>query len=164
MKILKNKHVLTATLIAPVLAVLAYLAVNALVGETPHAAEEGKSYQLVEKPNCRYNSGSCGLKNGDFELKLSTEELNDDRIRLLLESVVPLEGVKVALVEDETEEKQPVDMRPEGAEGLLWSLILPRPDPERNRLLLVASANRSLYFGDAATKFTLRKESNSSKN
>ena len=157
MNIFKNKHVLTASLIAPVLAVLAYFAVNALVGESPHAAEEGQSYQLVEKPNCRYNSGNCGLKNGDFELVLSTEKLSEDRIRLLLESVVPLEGVKVSLIENAADEKQPVDMRPTGNDGLVWSIDLARPDPERNRLLLVASANRSLYYGDAAMKFTAPK-------
>jgi len=157
LNIFKNKHVLTASLIAPVLAVLAYFAVNALVGETPHAAEEGQSYQLVEKPNCRYNSGNCGLKNGDFELVLSTEKLSDDRLRLLLESVVPLEGVKVALIEKDADEKQPVDMRPAGNDGLVWSIDLARPDPERHRLLLVASANRSLYYGDAAMKFTAPK-------
>jgi len=157
LNILKNKHVLTASLVAPVLAVLAYFAVSALVGETPHAAEEGQSYQLVEKPNCRYNSGSCGLKNSDFELVLSTEKLSGDRIRLLLKSVFPLEGVKVALIENDAGEKQPVDMRPTGNDGLVWSIDLARPDPERHRLLLVASANRSLYYGDAAMKFTAPK-------
>ena len=159
MNILKNKHVLTASLIAPVLAVIAYFAVNALVGETPHAAEERQSYQLVEKPNCRYNSGHCGLKNGDFELTLSTEKLSGDQIRLLLESVVPLEGVKVALIENDVDEKQPVDMQPIGNDGQAWSIELARPDPERHRLLLVASANRSLYYGDAAMKFTAPKTS-----
>ena len=111
----------------------------------------------MEKPNCRYNSGNCGLKNGDFELALSTEKLSGDRIRLLLESVVPLEGVKVSLIENAADEKQPVDMRPTGNDGLVWSIDLARPDPERNRLLLVASANRSLYYGDAAMKFTAPK-------
>ena len=120
MNIFKNKHVLTATLIAPVLALLAYFAVNALVGETPHAAEEGKSYQLVEKPNCRYNSGNCGLKNGDFELSLSTEDLSGVRISLLLKSVFRLEGVKVALVEIETEENQTVGLRAVSTDGVSW--------------------------------------------
>ena len=58
MKFLKNKHLLTASLVAPILALMSYFAIDALVGETPHAAEEGQSYQLVEKQNCRYNSGS----------------------------------------------------------------------------------------------------------
>ena len=40
--------------------------------------------------------------------------------------------------------------------GLLWSLEMAHPDPEYNRLHLVASANKSLCFGDVAMKFTLR--------
>ena len=152
---MKNKHMVTAAIVAPILALIAYFSVNALVGESPHAAEEGQSYQLVEMPSCRYGSGHCGLKNGDFELNLSTESLDDGRMLLMLESEFPLDGVKVALVEDEADEKQPVDMRVIGVDGLRWSLEITRPDPERNRLHLVASANGSLYFGDAAMKFTL---------
>jgi len=153
---MQNKHMVTAAIVAPVLALIGYFGVNALVGESPHAAEEGQSYQLVEMPSCRYGSGHCGLKNSDFELNLSTESLDGGRMLLMLESEFPLDGVKVALVEDEADVKQPVDMQAMGADGLRWSLEIARPDPERNRLHLVASANGSLYFGDAAMKFTLQ--------
>jgi len=134
---------------------MGYFAVTVFMGESPHAAVEGQSYQLVEKPNCRYNSGNCGLKNGDFELKLGVDWLEDDRMVLMLNSVFPLNGVKVALVENEADDTLPVDMRPLGDDGLAWSLNMARPDPERDRLRLVASANSSLYFGDVAMKFTL---------
>jgi len=153
---MKNKHMVTAAIVAPVLALIAYFGVDALVGESPHAAEEGQSYPLVEMPNCRYSSGRCGLKNGAFRLNFSTEWLADDRLLLLLESEFPLDGVKVALVDHEANEQQPVNMRALGEDGLGWSLEIARPDPERNRLHLVASANGSLYFGDAAMKFTLQ--------
>lgn len=156
MSMFKNKHLVTAAIVAPVLALIGYFGINALVGESPHAAEEGQSYQLVETPSCRYSSGRCSLKNGDFELNLSTESLDGDRLLLLLKSEFPLDGVKVALIEHETDEKQPVDMQAAGEQGLDWSLEIARPDPERNRLRLVASANRALYFGDAAMKFTLQ--------
>ena len=156
MSIFKSKHVVTASIVAPVLALIGYFGINALVGESPQAAEEGQSYQLVEMPSCRYSSGHCTLKNSDFELNLSTESLDGDRLLLLLKSEFPLDGVKVALVKDEANEKLPVDMRPMGKDGLVWSLEIARPDPERSRLRLVASANRSLYFGDAAMKFTLQ--------
>ena len=151
----KNNHLLIAMLMAPVLALFAYYGVNALVGETPHAAEAGQSYQLVEKPNCRHSGGICGLKNGDFELTLSFEWLDNGRMLLKLESVHLLDGVLVALVENDAGEKSPVDMRPLGDDGLSWSLDLAHPDPERHRLYLVASANQALYFGDVAMKFTV---------
>ena len=153
MNILKNKHMVIAMVMAPVLALVSYYAVNAMVSETPHAAEAGQSYQLAEKPNCRRGGGHCSLKNGDFELELSLEWFGDDRMLLKLGSVHPLDGVLVALVENEAGDKRPVEMRPLGDDGLLWSLDLARPDPERHRLHLVASSSQSLYFGDAAMKF-----------
>ena len=150
-----NKHIIIATLMAPVLALIAYFGVNALVGEKPHVAEAGQSYVLVEKPNCRHSGGICGLKNGDFELTLSFEWLDNGRMLLELESVHALDGVLVALVESEASENPPVDMRPVGNDGLTWSLDIAHPDPDNHRLRLVASANNVLYFGDIAMKFTV---------
>lgn len=156
MSIFKNKHLLTASLVAPVLALVGYFGINALVGEKPHAAEEGQSYQLVEMPNCRYDSGFCGLKNGDFELKISPEWLGDNQLLLVLVSKIPVDGVKLALVENSGSETQPVDMKPGSDDGLSWSLEVVSNDPESNRLRLVASAGGSLYFGDVALKFTTK--------
>ena len=144
-----------AMLMAPVLAIIAYYGVNILVGEKPHAAEAGQSYVLVEKPNCRHHGGTCGLKNGDFELTLSFEWLDNGRMLLALESAHVLDGVLIALVEDEASENPPVDMRPLGNDGLTWSLDIEHPDPERHRLRLVASANQALYLGDVAMKFII---------
>ena len=150
----KNKHVVVATLAAPVLGIVSYFGVGAIFGEKPEPAEAGQSYQLVEKPNCRYNSGQCGLKNVDFELTLSFERLGSDRLLLKLFSENPLDGVKLAVVENSTDEEQPLDMRPSGDDGLNWSIEIPLPDPERDRLHLVALTMQTLYFGDVATKFT----------
>ena len=58
MSFFKNRHLVIATLMAPVLALISYYAVNALVSETPHAAKAGQSYQLAEKPNCRRGGGN----------------------------------------------------------------------------------------------------------
>jgi len=150
-----NKHLTVAMLMAPILALMAYFGVNFMLGEEPQAAEAGNSYVLVEKPNCRYDSGACGLKNADFELALSYEWIGVDRMLLKLASVHPLEGVLVALVELETEEEHPVEMLPAGPDGLSWSLEMARPDPKNHRLHLVASAAGAFYLGDVATRFTL---------
>ena len=48
-------------------------------------------------------------------------------------------------------------MRRMDDEGLVWSLEMARPDAEFNRLYIVASSSRSLWFGDAALKFILPK-------
>ena len=79
MSTFKNKHLVVAMLVAPILAILAWYAIDVLVGEKPRPAEEGQSYPLAEKPNCRYGSGACGLKNADFELQLSTRPMGPDR-------------------------------------------------------------------------------------
>jgi hypothetical protein len=155
MSVFKSKHVVIAMLVAPVLAILGYFALDTLVGEKPKPAMEGQSYPLAEKPNCRYASGRCELKNGDFELQLGARALGGDRVTLTLRSVVPLEGVMVALVESTDGDAPPVPMEPLGQDGLTWSLNMPRPEAERHRLRLAASSGGAIYYGDAATHFTL---------
>lgn len=152
---LKNKHVMTAMLVAPLLALISYFAIDLWVGEAPHAAREGQSYSLVEKPNCRYDSGACGLKNGDFELLLTPVQGKSGRLVLELESEFPLDGVVIALVDEGTGERLPEEMGPVDDSGLLWSLDLAQPDPENSRLRLVASSRQALWYGDASLKFTL---------
>jgi hypothetical protein len=156
MSIFKNKHMLVATLMAPILGLVAYFGIGALLGEKPHVAESGQSYLLMEKPNCRYASGVCGLKNVDFELTLTYEWLENGDLSLMLKSENPLDGVLLALVENEADENQPVNMQPAGSDGMNWSLTLDHPDPERHRLALVASNNQTLYYGDVALTFTLK--------
>lgn len=158
MKILKNRHMMVAALVAPLLAVMAYYAVDFFVGEKPFAAKAGESYQLVEKPNCRWASGSCGLENGDFELVLVPEWTGAGRMRLALQSEFVLDGVAVARVSDESEDPPPKDMDASDETGKAWSIELENPDPERDRLRIVAASNRSLWYGDVALKFAGSRE------
>jgi hypothetical protein len=154
MSVLKNKHMVIAMLVAPILAVLAYYAMDSLVGEKPMPAEQGQSYPLVEKPNCRYNSGKCGAVNADFELNLVANDRGPDQMELVLESAYALDGVMVSLVRNENDAAPPAAMRSSSGDGRHWSLVLDRPEPETDRLRLVASAQGSLYYGDVATRFT----------
>ncbi len=149
----KNKHILLATLVAPVLGLLTYYAIDAFVGEEPHAAEQGRSYQLAALPNCRRGGGLCGLKNGDFSLDLRTEPFEGDGLLLSLESAFPLQGVVVSLAGDGAGTTEPLDMRAQGDSGQNWVLVVPRPEFGGDRLRLVASANQSLYFGEFSTHF-----------
>jgi hypothetical protein len=164
MSFFKNRHVVVATLMAPLLGLGAYFGMGFIFGERPQPAESGQSYKLVEKPNCRRASGLCGLKNVDFELTIGFERLGIDRLLLKLDSEHPLDGVKLALVQNGIDEGEPRDMQPTGKDGLNWSLDIPTPDPERDRLHLVAASMQTLYFGDVTTKFTSSEPANENTN
>lgn len=151
----KNKHVIIAMIVAPILALFGYFGIGAIFGEKPQPAEAGQVYELIEMPKCRYGSGECGLKNVDFELTLTGEEISGDRYLLNVVSANPLDGIKLALAEGEADDEQPVDMRPVGIDGLKWTMAIKRPDPAHDRLHLVAMAGGTLYYADASTKFTV---------
>ena len=154
MSVLKDKHLIVAMIMAPVLAILSYYGVGYLWGEKPQVAREGESYRLVEKPNCRYHSGRCGLKNADFELEMTVAERDAQEIQLRLESAFPLEGVMMAVTRESEGESGPRPMQQGDREGLVWTLRVDVPDPANDRLQLVASANHSYWYGETSTAFT----------
>ena len=153
MNFLRNRHMLVAALVAPVLALIAYFAVDHFFGEPPHAAIEGQSYPLVEKPNCRWESGSCGLKNNEFELDMSYRLLGNGRVALSLESSHPLDGVLLAVVNDDSGATAPAPMDSARNDGTLWMLEVTVGQPGVQRMQLAASAGGSVYFGDVSTAF-----------
>ena len=157
MSFFKNKHLLTAAIVAPLLALTSYFAIDALVGESPHAAVTGHTYKLIAKPDCRRRGGHCGLKNGEFELNLSIEWQQGDQGKLMLESAFPLDGIKIALETGQSDEEKPFDMVRNDEDGLLWTLETKLPAAE-DQLRLVASADGTLYFGDTAAIFMLADE------
>ena len=133
-----NKHVIIAMIVAPVLAILAWFAVGYLGGEKPHLAVPGATYPLVEKSNCRYESGACDLENEDFQLRLTYLEAVTGP-ELVLSASHPLEGVVLAIVEPGVED-QPDMMRASDGRGLEWRMALAgRPAPAQ-RIRLVARA------------------------
>jgi hypothetical protein len=149
----KNKHVIVSLIVAPILAILSYFAIDAIVAETPHAAEAGERVELVEKPNCRYSSGSCDLKNGEFEMHIQAQWADDVQVLLTLESKFPLDGVIASHVTNQDHNVPPINMRPLDKEGFKWALSIINPNLEIDRLRLAASANQAIYFGDASLAF-----------
>ena len=146
-----NKHVIIAMIVAPILSILAWMAVGAFTGEKAQPAQSGSSYPLVEKSNCRYDSGVCDLENEDFKLSLAFQEGVSGQ-QLVLHASHPLEGVVISVAGPD-DKAQPDAMRAADGQGLEWRKALDaRPGPEQ-RIRLVARAAGTSYFGEAGTLF-----------
>lgn len=147
----KNKHVVIAMIVAPILSILAWYAVGQFTGEQPQLAQAGHSYPLVEKSNCRYDSGACDLENGDFKIRLT---LHDGVAgpEFLLTSTHTLEGVVLAVGATDLELK-PAAMRASDGQGLEWRIVVDTIPSPAERIRIVARAAGSSYFADAATIF-----------
>ncbi|PFG55046.1 hypothetical protein ATG66_1298 [Vibrio sp. ES.051] len=149
----KNKHFILALLIAPVLSLIAYFGADMALSEKPHAAKEGESYKLAGQSNCRYTSGLCDMKNGDFKVKFRSERLTSDSLELSLNAAYPLEGVKVSLVDDPEQTSQPIAMQPADQAGKNWYITLPKPASEESWLRVVIQSEGTLYYGETQTAF-----------
>lgn len=147
----KNKHVIIAMIVAPILSILAWFAVGQLTGEQPQAARPGQSYPLVEQSNCRYSSGACDLENEDFRLRLTLQQ-GVTGPEFLLTASHPLEGAVLALAEAGAE-STPTAMRASDGQGLSWRMVLADVPAPEQRIRLVARAGGSSYFADASTAF-----------
>jgi hypothetical protein len=153
MSILKNRHIVVAVLVAPVLALVAWFGADYLIGERPQAAVVGQSYPLAEMPGCRYAGGACALKNEDFELQIAFRPAAPARVILQVDSAFPLDGIVVALVSSNDAEDEPRTLRRAEPGGQSWTIELPRPRPDRDRLRIAVSAAGVQYFGEVATLF-----------
>ena len=145
---LRNRHVIIALLVTPVLAVLAWIGVGQLAGEKPAPAEPGRAYPLVEQPNCRYASGACDLRNADLELRITLGEGSEPQVTIT--SSHPLERVQLALATGEGSDL-PGDLAP-AAEGRWEGRLRARP-VVGDRLRLVAQGAGAFYYGEVATAF-----------
>ncbi|MFW7523968.1 hypothetical protein ACODM8_07490 [Vibrio ostreicida] len=149
----KNKHFVVALLIAPILSILAYVATDMAVSEPPQVAKEGETYQLVSQSNCRYTSGLCDMKNGDFKIKFRSEKLTATDLELSLHAAYPLQGVKVSLVDQQGDDQLPIDMQPRNPSEQDWHIRLPAPLSSESWLRVAVQSQGTLYYGQTQTTF-----------
>lgn len=154
----KNKHVVVALIVAPILAVLAWFAVGALVGEKAQVAEPGAAYPLVARSNCRWASGECELVNNDLEMTVLPLELGAQYTKLSLDSEFALEQATFALLVDGNEVVASArhDTAPDAPAQMTVS-IPAFADPEA-MLRVAVTVNGSLYFAEVPVVF-MRPES-----
>ena len=101
----KNKHVIVAMVVAPILAVLAWFATGMLVDEKGHTMKDGGLYTFNVKSNCRWESGNCSLKNEDIVIDI-TGKYTSYTLELAMTSTVPLSEIKIAY--DKNDKPQPM--------------------------------------------------------
>jgi len=152
MQFLKNKHLILAMFVSPVLAVIAYFAVDSFVSEKPHAAVQGDSYKLAAKSNCRYKSGMCTLENGDVEVKIRVETSGQNKILVLLDSVVHVQSAIISLV-DESGNSKPTPMIFNTEKENTWSATFNKIPSEENILRLALNISGTHYYAETTTVF-----------
>jgi hypothetical protein len=152
MNILKNKHVILAMFVAPVLAIIAYFATDRIVSEKPHQAQQGNSYKLAAKSNCRYKSGLCTLHNGDVEVNVRVEQVSDAAFKLILQSNMPLTNALASFANGESE-AQPGSLYPAAAQENTWNAEFRLADIEKTTLRLVLEISDSIFYAETPAIF-----------
>ena len=152
MQILKNKHLVLAMFVAPILAIIAYFAVDSLVSEKPHQARQGESYKLAAKSNCRYQSGLCTLQNGDVQVSVRVERLSDSLIRMFLQANMPVQNALASFV-SESSEAEPVSMYRDDTEQDTWTASFEVSEPEKSTLRLALEMSGTLFYAETPAVF-----------
>lgn len=149
----KNKHVIVAMIVAPILAILAWFAVGQIAGENAHVAKPGSAYPLVARSNCRWESGECELHNNDLEMTILPLELGAQYTRLSLDSELPLAQATFALFLDgkEVVASAQHDAAPD-APAQMTVTIPAFADPEAV-LRVAVKVQESLYFAEVPVVF-----------
>ena len=148
----KNKHVVVALLVAPVLAILSWFAVDRLVAEQPHEAKAGAAYPLVARSNCRYPSGRCDLHNKDFQLTLA-RGYRGGIDTLELESRHALSAASLALGASVASLSVPRVMQQVDGDGVLWTVPAGDSVGEDGVLRLAVVAGQSTYYAEFSAAF-----------
>lgn len=149
----KNKHVITALIVAPILAILAWYAVGQIAGEKARVAEPGAAYPLVARSNCRWESGECELHNNDLEMTILPLELGAQYTKLSLHSEFPLTQATFALLSngEEIVANAEHDASPDAAAQM--TVTIPAfADPEAT-LRVAVTVQESLYFAEVPVVF-----------
>jgi len=149
----KNKHIITALIVTPILSLMGYFAADYYVSERPHQAKSGESYQLVQLPNCRYASGQCGLKNGNFKVTVTGDATDSGGLSLRLESEFSLDEVYVSVVNSAEEQEAPTQMKSLSDDRKNWQVSLFVPNATERLLRLAVTSAGAIYYAESGMAF-----------
>jgi len=148
----KNRHIVIAMLVAPVLAIMGWFAVDYFVAERPHAAKPGSAYTLIAKSNCRYASGQCDLENADFRLSIRPGMISASSVALTLTASHALQSAAMGLVEGE-DAQPPAPMTKSDETGTEWQGLLPSPASEEARIRIAVTASDATWYAEVPVVF-----------
>lgn len=150
----KNKHLVIGMLVAPVLAIMAWFAVDYFVAERPHAAQEGAAYTLIAKSNCRYDSGKCDLENSDFKLSIQPTSIATDSVQLEMTSAYPLQSATLGLVKNGIP-ATPSVMESTSDDATEWAGRIDRPIGESSAIRVAVTAQGATWYAEVPTVFVV---------
>ena len=150
----KNKHVVVAMLVAPILAILAWFAVDSMVAERAHSAKPGASYKLIAKSNCRYASGKCDMENAEFKISLTPVEAPRGVTAFELESVFGLASANISLFRPAGEVVATAAPLEAEVPGTRWRLTIPAAITPDASLRVAVTAQQSIYYAEIPLTFT----------
>jgi hypothetical protein len=154
----KNKHIIVAMLVGPMLAIMAWFAVDWFVAEQPHVAKSGASYSLIAKSNCRYESGQCDLVNNDFKLIIRPAQLYSNQTTLTIDSEFELQNVMIGLVSDAVETTADAQPAGEGNLSVRWIARIPAAPQATSTLRIAATAQGAVYYAEVPVIFLYPEE------
>jgi len=148
----KNKHVILAMFIAPLLAIIAYFAVDHIVSEKPQQMKQGQTYKLAANPNCRYPSGQCTLRNGDIEVQVRVERVTDTAAKLVLQSNTPVAHALASFAAG-ADEPQPKTLYRSATEADTWNAEFRQAELENSTLRLALEIADSIFYAETPAAF-----------
>jgi len=141
-------------IVAPLLALLAYFAVDLMVKEKPRIAVAGQAYPMVAKSNCRFTSGECNLENASFISQLSVDA---DSNMLKLTSSHALQNATIGFVYKDGAEVLPAGMHALDDTNRLWQLAMPINARDDTIARIALQANNAFYFAETGMQFVTYK-------
>ena len=144
----RNKHMILAFLIAPVLAIIAWFSVDYFVAERPHSAKPGASYELIAKPNCRRYSQRCDLKNEDVELSVIVPAYNANGFDVELDSNITIDRAAVGLADG-----SPAALTILDADGKRWAGQVAGSVDSGSTLRVAVVASESTFYAEIPATF-----------
>ncbi len=153
MRFFNNRHIVAALIVTPVLAIASYYLVDLVLKEKPHKAVAGQAYKLVAQANCRFSSGVCGLKNGNFEITITVSQ-SDDQTALMLSSNKVLQLAHIGFVTPDGLEQRPFQLTAKDKAGKNWQTQINPAINYSDAIMRVAlNAGNARYYSETTMEF-----------